>query len=241
VTATVGGLVVAAYLTATLSGILGMAGGITLLGIMTALLPAAVVVPLHGVVQLVSNFTRTLVFVRHVNWRIVAIYSPPMIAGVMAAAWLWSGSRLVWFRPVIGAFILGFLLWRRWSPRLRNPPLWIYAPLGLVVGFLTIFVGATGPFIAPFFLRDDFDKEEVIATKAVAQAWAHLLKIPAFLSLGFDFRPHAPLLGGLVVAVILGTLTGKRLLGRLPRRTFTRLFEVVLAGIGVYLLVGAIV
>ncbi|MBW2552244.1 MAG: sulfite exporter TauE/SafE family protein, partial [Deltaproteobacteria bacterium] len=33
-------LVVAAFITATISGILGMAGGVTLLGVMTALLPA---------------------------------------------------------------------------------------------------------------------------------------------------------------------------------------------------------
>ena len=38
--ATVVVLVVACFVTATISGILGMAGGVTLLGVMTALLPA---------------------------------------------------------------------------------------------------------------------------------------------------------------------------------------------------------
>ena len=51
-------LVVACFITATISGILGMAGGVTLLGVMTALLPAPTVVPLHGIVQLASNWTR---------------------------------------------------------------------------------------------------------------------------------------------------------------------------------------
>ena len=48
-------LVIASFATATVSAILGMAGGVTLLGVMTALLPAPIVVPLHGVVQLASN------------------------------------------------------------------------------------------------------------------------------------------------------------------------------------------
>ena len=48
-------VVVAALVTSIISGILGMAGGITLLGVMVALIPAGLVVPLHGVVQLGSN------------------------------------------------------------------------------------------------------------------------------------------------------------------------------------------
>ena len=45
-------LTAAALITSMISAVLGMAGGITLLGVMTALLPPAQVVPLHGVVQL---------------------------------------------------------------------------------------------------------------------------------------------------------------------------------------------
>lgn len=228
-------LVTAAYVTSAISGMLGMAGGITLLGVMTILLPPQLVVPLHAVVQLSSNFTRTLVFIRHVRWRLVAIFAPPVVLGVAVAARIWSGSELTWFRPAIGLFILAFLAWRRWAPKLRNLPLWSYAIVGAVSGFLTVMVGATGPLIAPFFLRDDLEKEEVIATKAVAQAWGHLWKIPAFIALGFDYRPHLPLVAALIAAVILGTLTGKRLLTRLTRATFERVFEAVLAAIAIYL------
>ena len=233
-------LIVAAFLTATLSGVLGMGGGIMLLGIMASVLPPGWVVPLHGVVQLCSNFTRTIVWLRHVRWSIFAIYAAPMLAGVYLATQVWSGARLGWFKPGIGLFILLFLLWRRFRPALRNLPLWIYAPLGLAAGFITIFVGATGPFIAPFFLRDDADNETVIATKAVCQSLGHALKIPAFLALQFDFTPHLPLLGGMVIAVILGTLAGRWLLGRISKRRFVLLFEVLLAAIAVYLVVGGV-
>jgi len=200
-------LVVACFVTATISGILGMAGGVTLLGVMTALLPAPVVVPLHGIVQLASNWTRTWAFRAHVRWPIL-----------------------------IGVFILAFLVWRRYKPKLRNPPLWSYAPLGFVAGVLAIFVGATGPFLAPFFLRDDFDNEQVIATKAVCQTWLHLLKIPAFLALSFNYMPYAPVLVGLVVAVIGGTYLGKYLLSRISKERFVFWFQLVLAILAIYLI-----
>ncbi|MFH1723244.1 MAG: sulfite exporter TauE/SafE family protein [Elusimicrobiota bacterium] len=227
----------AAYLAAAVSGMLGMAGGISLLGVMTAVLPAGHVVPIHGAVQLVSNITRTLVYLRHVYWRVFFTFAPTVLLGAAAAAAVWSGGKLAWFRPGIGVFILAFLVWRRRAPKLRNLPLWTYLPLGLVTGFLAIFVGAIGPFIAPFFLRDDFPKERVIATKAVCQAWTHVLKIPAFLALGFDYFAHGKLTAVLLACVVFGTLTGRWLLSRLKQETFVVLYEAVLGAIALYLIV----
>lgn len=228
---------VAALLTAAISAILGMGGGITLLGLMTVLLLPRDVVPLHGVVQMCSNLTRTIAFLKHVQWRFFAVYAPGSVVGILIARALWSDEKMSWFKPAIGVFILAFLLWRRRSKKRRNLPLYVYAPVGLGVGFLTIFVGATGPFLAPFMLRDDFEKESVIATKAACQMWLHLLKIPAFLSLGFDYRPHAPLLAVLVLAVIIGTYFGKALLSRISPERFNILFQGLLVVIALYLIV----
>jgi len=229
-------LLVASFATATVSAILGMAGGVTLLGVMTALLPAPVVVPLHGIVQLASNWTRTWAFRKHVRWPIFFAFMVPAVLGVAIAASIWADLRLTWFRAWIGAFILFFLVWRRYKPKLRNPPVWSYAALGLAAGLLAIFVGATGPFLAPFFLRDDFDNEEVIATKAVCQTWLHLLKIPAFLALSFDYSPYAMVLAALVAAVIGGTYFGKHLLSMISKERFVFWFQFVLALLAVYLI-----
>jgi uncharacterized membrane protein YfcA len=233
-------LVAACFVTATISGILGMAGGVTLLGVMTALLPAPVVVPLHGIVQLASNSTRTWAFRRHVRWSILLTFMAPAVVGVVIAANIWGDLKLTWFRAWIGAFILAFLVWRRYKPKLRNPPVWSYAILGLAAGLLAIFVGATGPFLAPFFLRDDFTNEQVIATKAVCQTWLHLLKIPAFLALSFDYTPYASVVVALVTAVIGGTYLGKHLLSTISKDRFVFWFQLVLAMLAVYLIVSTI-
>ena len=233
-------LTVAALVTATISGILGMGGGVTLLGVMTALMPARLVIPLHGVVQLASNLTRTFAFRRHVRWPIFAAFVLPSGIGILVARELYSDEKLVMFRLWIGAFILFFLFWRRYQPKLRNLPIWSYSVLGLAVGFLAIFVGATGPFLAPFFLRDDFEKEEVIATKAICQMWIHTLKIPIFVSLTFDYWPHIPLLTALVVAVIVGTYIGKHLLTKISKERFLIAFQIVLASLAVYLIVSSL-
>lgn len=240
-TVTVIVLLVACFATATVSAILGMAGGVTLLGVMTALLPAPVVVPLHGVVQLASNWTRAWAFRRNVRWNMFFVFMAPAVLGVALAANVRAELTLSWFRAWVGAFILFFLWWRRYRPALRNPPMWSYAVLGLVAGALGIFVGATGPFLAPFFLRDDFDNEEVIATKAVCQMWVHLLKVPAFLALRFEYGPYLPTLFALVAAVIGGTYFGKHLLSMISKERFVFWFQLVLAILAVYLIVSTVV
>ena len=229
-------LTIAAFLTSIISGIVGMAGGVTLLGVMSAILPAGQVVPLHGVVQLASNSTRTVVFIKDVAWRIFLRYSIPLVIGVWASTFVWSGDKLGWFKPAVGGFILAFLLWRWFKPALRNLPLWSFVPLGLVVGFATIFIGSTGPLIAPFFLRDDLENEQVIATKAACQTVGHTLKIPAFIALGFNYLPHWPLLGALLIAVIVGTVLARRILKLVSRQFFVILYQVVLALIALYLI-----
>lgn len=234
-------LLVAGLLGATLSGVLGMGGGVVLLGTMTAILPARAVVPLHGVVQLTSNFTRTLALREHVVWRVFAFYAPTLVLGVVAAALLWSGDKLTYLRPGVGALLLGFLIYRRLSPKAWNPPMWAYGALGIVVGFASVWIGAIGPLLAPFFLRDDFDNEQVIATKAACQVLGHVLKIPVFFVLGFEFLSYGIELGGLVAVVVVGTLLGRAILHRLEREHFELAFEILLALLAVWLIVGVFV
>jgi uncharacterized membrane protein YfcA len=229
-------LALAAYGTATLSAVIGMGGGLVLLAVMTLFLPPVAVVPLHAVIQLGSNTTRTLIFLGHVRWRIFFIYVPFLLVGVAAATAVWTGAILGWFKPLIGVFILCFLAWRWWAPKFRTPPLWVFAPLGVVTGFISLFVGATGPFMAPFFLRDDLVKEEIIATKAACQLVLHFLKIGAFLTLGFAFAEHIPTLAILLVMVIGGAMTGKRLLSHLRQETFVRIFIAVLVLMAIQLI-----
>ena len=230
-------LIVAAVATSALSGTIGMGGGIALIGVMTALLEASVVVPLHGIVQLCSNLTRVALLLKRVRWPIFAVYVGPLAIGVTAARFAYEGVSLPGFRPLIGIFILLFLITRRIKPSMRNLPMWTFAPLGLVVGFLTLFVGATGPLIAPFFLRDDMEPEQVVGTKACVQTFTHLLKIPAFLTLDFNYLEHGVTLGVLIASVVVGTLIGRFALARLPKKVFTWIFEGVLAAVAVYLIV----
>ena len=61
-------LILSALVTSSISAVLGMGGGIILLGIMAIIIPEGyMVIALHGMIQLFSNTTRTLIFRNHIK------------------------------------------------------------------------------------------------------------------------------------------------------------------------------
>ncbi|MFQ5411681.1 MAG: sulfite exporter TauE/SafE family protein, partial [Phycisphaerae bacterium] len=75
-----------AFVTATISGIIGMGGGILLLAIMFCFLPFDQAIPLHAAVQFVTHITRIIAFFKHVDWKTVRRYLLGAIPGCAVAA-----------------------------------------------------------------------------------------------------------------------------------------------------------
>ncbi len=234
-------LAVAALLTSILSAIVGMAGGLTLLAVMLLFLEPLAAIPLHGVVQLVSNGSRTWIQRRHVNRPIVLRYALPLLPAGFAGLALAETLPPTATRALIGVFVLV----ATWLPGAlllgthpeRAEPTRRFLLLGSVIGVLNMTIGATGPLIAPFFLNLGLGRQALVGTKAACQALGHLAKIAVFGVAGFAFAGHAPLLLLLCAAVVAGTWLGSRLLDRVSETTFVRLYKAVLTVIALRLVV----
>jgi len=100
-----------------------------------------------------------------------------------------------------------------------------------------IFFGAIGPFIAPFFVRKDVIKEELVATKATCQAITHIIKIPLFGFIGANVLVHWNILLYLCLAVIVGTIVGKNMLSKMSDTAFKKIFNVLLTIIALRIIV----
>ncbi len=75
-----------AVLTSVVSGVMGMAGGMLLLAVMLLRLEPAVAIPVHGIVQLVSNGSRAFFLRKHVRWDAVWRFAWPLLHRVNARA-----------------------------------------------------------------------------------------------------------------------------------------------------------
>jgi uncharacterized membrane protein YfcA len=234
-------LCLAALLTAVLSAVIGMAGGITLLAVMLFFYDPLIAIPIHGVVQLVSNGSRSIIQRRHIRWGIIwrygALLFPMGLLGLsLAEALPPAGARCL-----IGAFVLV----ATWAPKLllmgthpeqadSHRRFWV---LGAVVGFINVTVGATGPLIAPFFLSLGLTRQALVGTKAACQMLGHLAKLAVFGIAGFAFAEFALPLALLSLSVVIGTWVGSRLLEHVSEVWFVRLYRTVLTVIAVRLFV----
>lgn len=240
-------LILAAFLTSTLSAVIGMGGGVTLLAIMAMVMPDGyLVVAYHGIIQLVSNATRTTVYRNEINLPLLARFSKGIIPGLFAAAGIVYGLiqyfdvssaselKIDFLKPLIGIYIIWFLYLRKKKPISDQAFTW----MGALSGLVTVFIGAAGPLIAPFFISKEIKKESVIATKAACQAIGHLGKMPIFIFLfGVDYFEDWSVILPLILAVFIGTKFGKSMLGKLPEATFKKLFRIALTLIAIRLII----
>jgi len=113
-----------------------------------------------------------------------------------------------------------------------------FIKVGFISGICSIFIGATGPLIAPFFLSHKLIKKNIIANKAACQMISHIGKIPIFIFLfKFNYFAEYKLLIPLIIAVYFGTYFGKKILTLIPEKTFILLFKITLTLISIRLII----
>lgn len=106
-------LVGASFFTSAITAAFGIGGGLALLAIMGGVLPAASLIPVHGIVQLGSNAGRALVFRDAAR----ADFLIPFLIGAApgaAAGALAAGSLPDWALKLI---LAGFVLLLVWGPK----------------------------------------------------------------------------------------------------------------------------
>ena len=217
-----------AVFTSIVSGIIGMGGGVLLLTIMTFFLPYQVIVPIHGIVQFISNSSRGFALAKYVNWNFVGFFVLGAPFGyILAYSILKHIHNPDLYYLLLALFILYVIFKPKNLPEIRLKGLQ-WSLLGLFAGLMGSILGATGPLIAIFYVRSDLDKKEIVATKAMQQLFIHLFKIPLFISLDFHYLEHLSLMSAMSLSAIVGTLIGVRVLHFVNAQLFVKLYKSVL-------------
>lgn len=227
-------MVVSSFVTSALTAALGLGGGTVLLAIMAVGMPVSSLMPVHGIVQLGSNLSRSVIQRLYIVWPLVLWFALGCVVGISV------GTPLVAIIPDSAARIaLGlFVLWSVCRPRRKSKPL--NRPLFILGGGLSslgsMIVGATGPMVAGLISSQGLTKQPLIATHSICMVLQHGLKIFAFGLLGFAWSAWLPVLAAMVVSGVLGTWLGTRLLDHLPERFFRVVFRLTMLILGFQLL-----
>ena len=211
---------VSSLVTSFISGILGMAGGMILMGILLAMLPLPVAMMLHGITQLASNGWRAMLWRDKVDWRVFRGY----VYGTLTMLAIFAIIRLVVSKPV--AFIvmgitpfIALLLPEELHLNVerKGQP---YA-CGFVCTALALMAGVSGPILDIFFVRSRMSRHKVVATKAATQSLTHLLKIGYFGGVvAGEIELPAWLFASMVALAFVGTQASRPVLERMTDGAF---------------------
>ena len=233
---------VSSLVTSFISGILGMAGGMILMGMLLAILPLPAAMTLHGITQFVSNGTRALMNRREIVWRIVGGYA---LGGLVAFA-IFAAARVVLPKPAalicLGLMpFVGLALPERLHLNVERRGHSFVC--GLLCVCMSLTAGIAGPILDIFFVRSKMRRHVVVATKATTQAMSHLVKIAYFghLVSGDGAEVDGVVVVTMVVLAFAGTRLSSLVLERMTDVSFRLWTRRTVMGVGLVYIASGVV
>jgi len=226
--------------TSVLSGILGMAGGMVLMGLLAWVLPVQQAMILHAVSQFTANGSRAFIHRKHIYRKTLPFY----FSGLAITFALFTLLRFVPDKIVVFALLgagpfLAFLLPK--NLKLDFTKKWQALLCGMMVTGFQLTGGVSGPMLDMFFQNRAMSRHETVATKAFTQAVSHITK---FVYFGFVASSFGTATEGLplwlclavIPAAVAGTSLSKAILDKLSDKHFYAATQAALFTIGtVYL------
>lgn len=225
--------------TSFIAGITGLAGGLLLIAMMPFWLAPAAIVPVHGVVQFVSNASRVAFAWRSVYWPVVTSFTLGSLLGLAVFGTMYRSIPVDWIPACIGGYIL-LTIWHPWFSQFMARFRHIWA-LGFVQTGLGVVVGTTGPLTTALLAQKLQDKEQLVATNALLMGQSHGFKVILFGIMGFGFSDHVWLITTMVAGALLGTWIGTQVRRRISELHFQLMLKWLLTLLALHMVVSAVI
>lgn len=238
-------LISSVFATSLLSGVLGMAGGMVLMGLLVWVLPVQQAMMLHATSQFFANGSRAVIHRKHLHMASLRYYMGGLavMLAIFCGVSFIPSKMAVFLLLGIGAYIP--LLLRKHFKFDFTRPAQAFA-CGAIVTCFQLTGGVAGPMLDIFFQKIPMTRHQVVATKSFTQAISHTVK---FIYFGFIVTqpgdmvlslPHWIYVAVIPVAV-LGSHLAQHILNRLTDIQFYKATQVMLWAVGaVYLLKAAL-
>ena len=223
------------FFTSTVAGIVGLGGGMMLIAVLSSFLPLNALIPVHGLTQMSSNFSRAIFAYKDVQYETIPKFLIGSLAGIALFASIISMISLEYVPLFIGLYILLSLWSKKFNNKIKKYE--NYYLVGFLQSGLSIVVGATGPLTMTLLLKDYEDKDKVVATGAALMSITHILKVFVFMYFGFVFFDYIGIIIAMIIGAVAGSYTGTKLRDKIDGKKFTMILKVLLSALAVKLIV----
>lgn len=202
-------LALANLITSALTGITGVGGGMILIALMPLFVPAAAIVPVHGVTQFVSNGTRAWFGRKEIDYQFFGQFVAGSVVGLLVFGTLVRFVQLELIPLFIGIYILLITWSDKFNQAIRRFE--SFFMVGFLQTGLGVFVGTPGPLNIAVLNKHYEDNHVVVSTGALFMTIVHFAKILVYITMGFAFSEYWQLLLMMVLMAALGSWIGTAL------------------------------
>ncbi|MDD9899645.1 MAG: sulfite exporter TauE/SafE family protein [Alphaproteobacteria bacterium] len=231
-------ILVVTFCTSFISGILGMAGGMILMGVLAWILPVSQAMMLHAVAQFFSNASRAWFHRQHIYKPSIAYY----VAGLALTVGVFTGIAYMPGKATVFLLLgslpfIGYVLSKQVALDFTKPRQAFLCGMGVTFFHLT--AGVSGPLLDIFFQNASLPRHQTVATKALTQSIAHVVKfvyfgVVAFMATGQEDSVLSLWIFFAVVPVaVSGTHVSRYVLDKMSDNQFYRATQIVLFMLGI--------
>ena len=224
------------FVTSFITSIASLGGGLIMLASLAQYFPPSSLIPIHALIQLSNNISRTFLFRKDI---VFSIFKPVLygsVFGSLIGIALFSAISEGIILLLIGLFIILMIysqnVFKTVGKFLPN------SICGLISACVGMLVGANGPLVTSFLATKDLKPKELIGTHGAIMVAQHLFKIIAFILLfNFLIIQYLFLVICTTITGFLGAWLAKVYLEKIAKNIFDILLKILLAGLSTLLII----
>lgn len=231
-------LLISCFLGSLVTTSVGAGGGLFVIAGMSMVLPATTLLSIHALTQAGAGLMRSFIFRKSVIIKVFFLFLIGSLIGYSL-----SVPFLITLPEYMMKFILGLgIIILNFLPKIEIKRIsnYMIVMVGILTGFLTMFIGAMGPIVILFFSTFISNRQLIVGTLAWCVSFQNLGKAIIFGKLGFDYTLWLFLIVILIIISYLGTIIGKKLLDKSNDVLFKKILKMVILILGSKLIFDAI-
>ena len=227
-------VLIGAFVVFILSTLTGGGASLLLMPLVAVVVGVKAVAPVMAISIGMSSTSKVALFWKDIDWKLFAWLFPSTIVGSVLGAMLFASMSSDYLQILIGLLLVSTVFqFKKKKQSKFKIKAWHFAPMGLVVAFLSGLIGGVGPLMNSAYLNYGISKESLLGTRAANAILLHTTKIISYAYYGYvtgEVLKFGVLIG---VTSMVAVYFGKLILAKISENFFRQIVvaSMVLSGV----------
>lgn len=224
------------FVAALLSGTTAVGGAALMTVVLTLFLGGEYAVPILTIIMLIANLTRAILGYKEIDWKSVRLFLITSLPFSLLGALGFTLLPKDVVNKILGAAIIIFVILKHVKFKKMIAGKKTILSCGFISGFLSGFVGSSGPISAALFFSLGLSPIGYIASEAAAVSVLHIGKIIVYGSL-INIKLELWIFAIVVGCVMIGgTMLANKYVEKFKPVTFNKYVSIVMILMGIYMI-----